>query len=294
VNQESRKERALRKAIAFAQGMDKGLWEQERQRVNRVVRVDVEKSGTMADAIIETGNPKPEEWSFRFSLPAPMPEGATPTSDEKAKKLLLERVNKTQSEFQEAVLSLARFYSRVGKQGVAVSYIQQLIASTDCPESKAFFYLTLGQLMEQLQDFEKAVKFYSQALHLEPVSTQTWYFINNNLGSCLNHFGRFKEAERYCRAAMEIDPNRSNAYKNLGVSLQGRGQLAEATKYFISAVRTNSTDPRALKHLEELVAAHPTLSTEVPDFDRRLQNCRDAVRVASEYRQKRLSEHGDP
>jgi CheY-like chemotaxis protein/tetratricopeptide (TPR) repeat protein len=219
-----------------------------------------------------------------------MPEGATPISDEEAEKLLLEKVNKTQSEFQEAVLSLARFYSQVGKQGEAASYIQQLIVSTDSPESKAFFYLTLGQLMEQVQDYQNAVKFYLQAFSLEPVSNRTWYFINNNLGFCLNHFGRFKDAEPYCRSAIQIDPNRYNAHKNLGISLQGLGQLAKAAKCFISAVRKDSNDPRALKHLEELVVAHPTLAAELPDIDRQLQNCCDAVRVASEYRQKRLRE----
>ena len=59
------------------------------------------------------------------------------------------------------------------------------------------------------------------------------------------------EAEPRCRAAIRIDPQRYNAHKNLGLSLEGLGRYAEAAQAFVEAVRAEASDPRALKHLEE-------------------------------------------
>ena len=140
--------------------------------------------------------------------------------------------------------------------------------------------------MEGLENYKAAIYFYSQAFSLEPEDTLTWYLINNNLGYCLNQFGRFAEAEGYCRSAIKIDPERHNAYKNMGVSLAGQGQCAEAARNYIKAIRANAADPRALKLLEQLFAEHPEIAGEVPDIDAQIQKCQEAVWAVAEYRKK--------
>jgi len=69
-------------------------------------------------------------------------------------------------------------------------------------ERKANCVLAMGATMEQVQDFEAAVRYYKEALALEPVRTPTWYFINNNLGFSLNTLGHFSEGEIYCHKAI--------------------------------------------------------------------------------------------
>lgn len=179
---------------------------------------------------------------------------------------------------------LTKLYSRTGRQALALEYVERLKASTDDPERQAGFYLAAGQLLEQMGDFTSAVLAYSQALRMEPARTLTWYLIHNNLGYSLNQLGRFSEAEAYCRAAIAIDPQRCNAYKNLGVALEGQGQLAEAARQYVRAVRANSADPRALRQLEKLVKLHPELTQEMPELGTELQQCQAAVKAVSDLR----------
>ena len=40
--------------------------------------------------------------------------------------------------------------------------------------------------------------------------------------------GHFAEGEKFCRAAIEINPSRPNGHKNLGIALAGQGQYREA------------------------------------------------------------------
>jgi tetratricopeptide (TPR) repeat protein len=78
--------------------------------------------------------------------------------------------------------------------------------------------------------------------------------------------GGFCEPERYCQAAIEMDPERHNAYKNLGIALQNLGGLAGAAKSFINAAKMCPTDCRALEHLKELIGNHPEIFEEIPDL----------------------------
>jgi len=144
-------------------------------------------------------------------------------------------------------------------------------------EEKAKCFLNMGRLMEQMHDFEMAIKYYSTALSLEPINNETWYFIYNNLGFSLNQLQRYAEAESYCRQAIQIEPQRHNAYKNLGVAMEGQSDYFAAAKCFIQSVQTNAADPRALKHLEQLAEKHPTVTVDMVNFESQLEICRTAV-----------------
>jgi tetratricopeptide (TPR) repeat protein len=115
-------------------------------------------------------------------------------------------------------------------------------------------------------------------LALEPMHTSTWYFINNNLGFCLIALDRFAEAENYCRKAIETDPNRPNAYKNLGAALSGQGQYRDAAQCFIAATQLNAADDRAYLLLRELLREHPELEFE---FETAAACCQKAVEAAA-------------
>jgi tetratricopeptide (TPR) repeat protein len=222
--------------------------------------------------------------TFNFTIPKQPP--GKPISAEEAEHLLLEKLKKSEGEFQDAIWDLAYFYSRTGQQPVAQKYLERFIAITDDPEKRAGAYLGLGQLMEQVNNYEAAISFYSQAFSLEPENTPTWYLINNNLGYCLNILGRSAEAESYCRHAIEIDPERHNAYKNLGIALANQEHFAEASLNFIKALRANAADPRALKLLEQVFSEHPEIAGEIPDIEAQIRRCQEAVKAVGEVRNK--------
>jgi tetratricopeptide (TPR) repeat protein len=187
----------------------------------------------------------------------------------------------------EAVLDeLAYVYGVTDREEMALKYLERLIENTDDPEKRAAYYLRMGVNMEGLKNFQGAIYVYSQAFSLEPENTLIWYLINNNLGYCLNQFGRFAESEGYCRSAIKIDPERHNAYKNLGIALMGQGQYAQAAENFIKATLVDARDPRALRLLEALFVDRPEIAVEIPDIEAQIQKCKDAVDFVSGFQKK--------
>ena len=224
------------------------------------------------------------EECFSFAIPS-HPQGRK-ISAEEAERLLLERLKCREEDFLSVLWDLAYLYGTAGRQRQAQAYLERYIANTDDPEKRAGCYLRLGQLTEQMRDYESAISFYSRAFVLEPENTGTWYLIHNNLGFCLNHFGRYSDAEGYCRSAIKIDPSRHNAYKNMGVSLAGQGDFANAAENLIRATKANASDGRALKLLEQLLVEHPEIKAEMPDIEERIHACRAAVKAVVEIRQQ--------
>ena len=90
----------------------------------------------------------------------------------------------------------------------------------------------------------------------EERKNDTWYFLNNNIGYCLNIEGRHQEAEKHCRAAIRINRKRRNAFKNLGIALEGKGRHVDAARNYLRAAKLCSTDPRAIVLLNRLIGSH--------------------------------------
>ena len=141
-------------------------------------------------------------------------------------------------------------------------------------EARARFYLMLGGAAEFTKDYPAAVDYYAQAWALEPAEPLTWYYVNNNLGFSLNTLGRFEEGERFCRIAIDADPDRYNAWKNLGISRAGQGDLVDAARCLIRATHAYPLDRRAFDLLVKLVAEHPEIVAAVPELERDIEHYR--------------------
>ena len=222
---------------------------------------------------------------FFFSLPQ-RPEGSPVTAAD-AERMLRARIAEcpeSSPERSQALWQLARFLSMTGRHAEALLELDALLAATDDLEGRAEIVLGIGQVMEQIGDYAGAIEVYTRGVSLEPVVGRTWYLLHNNLGYSLNRLGRHAEAERWCRAAIEICPERHNARKNLGIACAALGKHAEAARCFIDAVKAEAADPRALGHLEELLAAHPEVAGEVDGLEQALERCRAAVALARSVR----------
>jgi len=215
---------------------------------------------------------------FRFELPQPPAGPLVEVSSHEMEKLLLKQLDDAVNEPQQALWQLAQFYKQTRQTDKALVRLRQLIQMLPDLEDRAKCVLTMGQAMEQKGDFAAAAGFYKEALALEPMNTWTWYFINNNLGFCLNTLGCFAEAEAYCRKAIQTDPNRPNAHRNLGQSLTGLGQFRDAANCFVAATQVNAADGRAFHLLQQLLDEHPEL---VFEFDHVAASCQKAVEAAA-------------
>ena len=209
-------------------------------------------------------------------------------SEGEIEKRLLQKLRTCEDEIQKALWEVGRFYQATGRAERASAYLERLIEPTDDPEQKAFQYLTKGQTMERMGDYKSAIAFYARALPMEPMDKAVWYLINNNLGYCLNVFEEYERAEEYCRTAIRIDPDRHNAYKNLGISLHGRRRFGEAAKALITAVKVNPCDPRALGILEDLLDQHPEIREDIPAIADQVQACKSSVEAGLEAQQQKM------
>jgi tetratricopeptide (TPR) repeat protein len=201
-----------------------------------------------------------------------------------AERMILADLEQGRSTRKQALWNLAVLHDRTDRHDQALDYIKKLALIADGPEEQAASYLALGQLHERVQDYVGAASYYRGALETKPgEKTPTWYWIHNNLGYCLIQIGQFKEAETYLKAALEIDPHRPNAFKNVGLALVGQGEYAKAIEHFVRATQVNASDARSLKHFEEVVEAHPELLVAAPDLQQQLDACRKAVEYAASH-----------
>jgi tetratricopeptide (TPR) repeat protein len=132
-------------------------------------------------------------------------------------------------------------------------------------------YLARGEVAEAEEKWGLALEHYGIALSLLPKDTQTVYFLFNNAAHCLNALELYSEGESYCHHAIEIDPTRPEAYKNLAVSRHGQGNLRGAALCLVEAIKINPSDERAVQLLKQLLTDHPTLSLQCSRIARELE-----------------------
>src|SRR5258705_9153836 len=179
---------------------------------------------------------------FRIEIPRPPAGPVVEFSNEQAEKMLLGKVADAKADPRNALWQLAQFYKLTKQHEKAIQRLRELIQLLPDPEQKAECVFTIGQAMEQVSDYAAAVRYYKEAESLEPTHTFTWYFINNNLGFCLNTLGKFSDGEVYCRRALVTDAKRPNAHMNLGIALGGMGKYQEAARCYVSATQANAAD----------------------------------------------------
>ena len=124
--------------------------------------------------------------------------------------------------------------------------------------------LALGQIATDEQKMDMAISHFGAALNLKPESKKIEYILHNNLGYCFNMIGRYDQAERHCRTALDLNWTRPSAYRNLGISFHGQGKLASAAWALLEAVKMDGADDRARALLKKLAADNPSLTVQCP------------------------------
>lgn len=84
-------------------------------------------------------------------------------TDQQYEQLLLKQLETHQRPDNEILWDLARLYNEAGRKAEALARIKQLASMAPTLEEKAKCFLNMGRLMEQMHDFEMAIKYYSVA-----------------------------------------------------------------------------------------------------------------------------------
>jgi len=224
---------------------------------------------------------------FRSVLPS-FPDGK-PVTGAEAEAFFLKQIDAAGESGVNALYQLSAIYMRSGRLKEAEECVNRLIEMNTMSGGTAVHLLQLGQIAELRNDYETAAVFYQRGLEAGPVHKHTRYFLRNNLGFSLFILRRFTEAEPLLREAILIDPDRPNAYKNLGLALWGisgrtAAYFAGVAECFIDATRVNAADGRALRLLEKLYRVCPKIAGEISDFEIQLEACRQAVAGAARHR----------
>ena len=222
---------------------------------------------TMADIIIDALNMRVPQQT--------LPESIFDISPARKNQILqyAERADDLMEGFYDPYVT----YTKEGRFGEAIFCLKELLERSPYVQDKVWALYALGQLMEQLSKFDQALTYYQEAAKFCHRTYEIFYWINNNMGYSLCMLGRYQEAERYCRVALNADKNRANAYKNLGLALEGQGRLREAIDYYITATKINAQDVRAANNLEKLLKNNPDLDKE---FNAALKECKEIISEA--------------
>ncbi|HEX9274179.1 MAG TPA: tetratricopeptide repeat protein [Candidatus Binatia bacterium] len=143
------------------------------------------------------------------------------------------------------------------------------IPSTNSEIAKA--YLARGEVAEAEEQWGLALEHYGIGLSLLPKDTKTGYFLFNNAAHCLNALELYSEGESYCRRAIDIDPTRPEAYRNLAVSRHGQGNLRGSALCLVEAIKINPSDERTVQLLKQFLTDNPTLSLQCSRIARELE-----------------------
>lgn len=100
-----------------------------------------------------------------------------------------------------------------------------------------------AQAAEAVKNYlTKAVEVYLRAIMLRPGDFDS----NLNISVCYFQLGYVTDAERYCQAALEIDPNSAMAHANLGTIKQTQGNLDEAILAYKASLEQDPSQPDVL------------------------------------------------
>jgi tetratricopeptide (TPR) repeat protein len=214
-----------------------------------------------------------------------LPIGIPATNDAEEMALLSSLETQTsQDDYLENLWQLNNFYGRVERKDLATEIIQGILQYTSSIDWQAACHLRLGQFAEQARQYDVAYKHYGQGLVLNPERQDVAYFLHNNMGFCLNFKGRYKESEAVCRRAIEINSQRANAFKNLGVALSGQGDRLGAAWAWIEATKADPRDVRSFNFLVQLLTDHPDLDSQFPGVLKELDACENVVASSMQRR----------
>lgn len=115
--------------------------------------------------------------------------------------------------------------------------------------AEARYQFVLGQARQALRLWDTAIDAYESALKLQPDFLDAW----NNLGICRQRRGQFAQAATAYRQALLLESRNAGLLANLGTVLREMGELTEAVELLRAAV---DLEPAVVSHSVNLGIAY--------------------------------------
>lgn len=154
-------------------------------------------------------------------------------------------------------IKLGGYFNEENAQGLISAF--KALAGTELEQRAGEELFKEAGYCEKTGDFQGACWLYEASLDFKAADAEDKYFRFNNLGFCLVFLKRFEEASDYLEKAIELAPEKHNAWKNEGVSVEHQGAITAAAECYINAINKSRGESRCIKHFKRLLARHPEL-----------------------------------
>lgn len=122
-------------------------------------------------------------------------------------------------------------------------------AVADLSEFRAELLYTQAGEAGTRGDFKESARLLKEVIGLAPTNPRNYDSLARVMAE---HLGKFKEAEYYCRKALEMEPGNSDYYLLLGRIFKAQGMIKEAREQFLDALRWNKNNKEARQELNRL------------------------------------------
>ena len=143
---------------------------------------------------------------------------------------------------------LAAAYHRNKQLDAADMWFQKAVKGAG-EDAPVAWYLALGQIETERGNLEQARRYYIVAVQLHPETTAAY----NNLGHILLKLNRIDEADAVFREALTQDETLASAAFGRGEVAERRGQFAVAQRFYEHALRHTPDEPIFHKSLADVL-----------------------------------------
>jgi choline-sulfatase len=145
--------------------------------------------------------------------------------------------------YEEANSDLRDASDKSGRRAAEALSILTAIVAAD-PKNPVFRG-KLAQVYRERGDYARAIPLYRQAAESAPADSEAWY----NLGVTLQEAGQAAAAAEVLTRAVRLDPARPEEHNSLGIAFLTEGHTAEAEREFEQAITLDPGDARAYNNL---------------------------------------------
>lgn len=124
-----------------------------------------------------------------------------------------------------------------------------------------------GASNSALKRYEASISSYRLALEIDPNFSEAY----NNLGVALKEIGEPNKALENYKKAIEIDPRSTNAYNNIGLIFREWGDIDAAIESFKKALDIQPNFPVALNNLAASLFENGDLNGAIENYERAIQ-----------------------
>ena len=132
------------------------------------------------------------------------------------------------------------------------------------PEQKAELFYEQALLYRFAEEYAKAIASYDKALEIKPDKDEAWY----NRGIALGNLGRLEEAIASYDKALEIKPDYHEAWNNRGNALGNLGRLEEAIASYDKALEFKPDDTSAFYNKACCYALHSQIDQAIHNLEK--------------------------